>query len=553
MTMSAKTKELAVILLVLIVALLIFPLINTKIAFSDETDGEIDIFTQKEPYSGKGLNVSSDAFAPGEVVILYALVTYNDYPVPSLLVAFEIRGPENPVENMTFSRAVFTNETGIAKMSFRISHLNETVFGEWMVIGNTEIGDFTFQDSLSFEVSWIVEIVSLETIDENYVHREKFMRGTQVGVELVLRSIAMTEQKVTLAIAVYSQLGVIINSTEINDFVVQPNGVLVRAYCFLYNSESSCVGEAVVRASVYTASVSLGGVPCCPEFSKGFLIIGHNVAILSVHPSPTWVYIGETVNIDVVVKNKGSEVEYFDVSVCYNETLIAVWSVLDLQPHSNVTISFTWNTSQVEEGFYRIRAYAEPVPGEIDTLDNVFTNGFVEVRAPVHDVAVLSVTPSSKITYVGETLDIDVVVRNEGGYVESFEVVVYYNYSYVVGTLFVDSLMPNDTKTLVFHWNTSDVSEGNYTLSALAEPVLGEEDTEDNYLQDGVVEVRVAPTHWFVPSWFWWLLPLLLLVLLLLIILLYYRKRRKKAEETFYAGWAAWYYCHDLRDKTHKT
>jgi len=515
MTMSAKTKELAVILLVLIVTFLSFTLVSTKIAFSDETGGEIDIFTQKEPYSGKGPNTPSDAFAPGEVVILYALVTYNDYPVPSLLVAFEIRGPENPVENITFSRAVFTNETGIAKISFRISHLNETAFGEWIVIGNTEIGDFTFQDSLSFEVSWIVEIVSLETIDENYVHCEKFTRGTQVGVELVLRSIAMTEQKVTLAIAIYSQLGVIINSTEINDFVVQPNGVLVHAYCFLYIPESSCVGEAVVRASVYTASVSLGGVPCCPEFSKGFFIIGHDVAILSVHPSPTWVYIGETVNIDVVVKNKGSEVESFNVSVYCNETLIAVWSVLDLQPHSNVTISFTWNTSQVEEGLYRINAYAEPVPGEIDTLDNVFTNGFVEVRAPVHDVAVLSVTPLSKITYVGETLGIDVIVRNEGGYVESFDVVVYYNYSYVVETLFVDSLMPNDTKTLVFHWNTSDVLEDNYTLSALAEPVLGEEDTEDNYLEGGVVEVRVAPTGWFVPSWFWWLLPLLLFALLL--------------------------------------
>lgn len=550
--MSTKTKELAVILLVLIVNFLIFTLISTKIAFSDDTGGEIDIFTQKEPYSGKGPNTPSDAFALGEVIILYALVTYNGYPVASRLVGFGIRGPENPIENITFSQTAFTNETGIAKMSFRMSHSNETAFGEWIVIGNTEISDFTFQDSLSFEVSWIVEIVSLETIDENYVNCEKFTRGTQVGVELVLRNIAMTEQKVTLAIAIYSQLDIIINSTEINDFGVQPNGVPVHAYCFLYIPESSCVGQAVVRASVYTAPLNLGGVPCCPEFSKGFLIIGHDVAILSVHPSPTRVYIGENVNIDVVVKNKGSEIESFNVSVYCNETLIAVWSVYDLQPHSNVTRTFPWNTSQAEEGFYRISAYAEPVPGEIDTLDNVFTNGFVEVRAPVHDVAVSSVTPSSKITYVGETLTINVAVRNEGGYVESFDIVVYYNYSYVVEKLFVDSLMPNHTKTLVFHWNTSDVLNGNYTLSALAEPVLGEENTEDNYLEDGVVEVRVAPTGWFVPSWFWWLLPLLLLALLLLIILLYYVRRRKKTEEAFYAGWAAWYYCYDLRDKTHK-
>ena len=99
---------------------------NMKIAFSNNTGGKIDLSTQKEPYSGKGPNMPSDAFNPGEEVQIYALVTYNVESVQNLPVAFEILGPKIHVD----CRTVFTDETGIATISFRISHLNETKFGE---------------------------------------------------------------------------------------------------------------------------------------------------------------------------------------------------------------------------------------------------------------------------------------------------------------------------------------------------------------------------------------------------------------------------------------
>lgn len=59
--------------------------------------GKFDVFIQKEPFSGKGLHVSVDAFAPEQEVIIYAYVTYNDYPVGMAHVAFEIHRPPNPV------------------------------------------------------------------------------------------------------------------------------------------------------------------------------------------------------------------------------------------------------------------------------------------------------------------------------------------------------------------------------------------------------------------------------------------------------------------------
>jgi len=51
------------------------------------------------------------------------------------------------------------------------------------------------------------------------------------------------------------------------------------------------------------------------------------------------------------------------------------------------------------------------------------------------------------------------------------------------------SLRPGENITLTFTWNTTGVEFGNYTIKAIAVPVLGEQDTEDNTFIDGIVEV----------------------------------------------------------------
>ena len=285
---------------------------NMKIAFSNYTGRKIDLFTQKEPYSGKGPNMPSDAFGLGEEVQIYALATYNEYPVQSLLVAFQILGPQNPVENISFCRVAFTDEMGVATISFRISHLNETTFGEWTVIGNTKIGDLTFTDTVSFKVGWIIEIVSLKTINENHTEQEEFTRGSYVGIELVLRNIAMTEKIATLTVTIYDCLGTFVNATELSDFAVQPNGTLVYTYFFLYVPKSAHVGRATVYACAYTTLPRSNGVPYCPEVSKYFLITSRKY-FLKVKTEPAYV---------VTILGEGWYEENANVS------LTAAWSIL---------------------------------------------------------------------------------------------------------------------------------------------------------------------------------------------------------------------------------
>jgi len=80
--MSTGERKKAVTLALMAVLLIAFP--NIKSACSVSSGADIDLFTRKEPYSGIGRNVQSDAFGPGESVVLHALVTYDNTPVQAL-------------------------------------------------------------------------------------------------------------------------------------------------------------------------------------------------------------------------------------------------------------------------------------------------------------------------------------------------------------------------------------------------------------------------------------------------------------------------------------
>jgi hypothetical protein len=329
--MSAKPKKLALMLTIAVI-LVSLTLANMTVVDASSTVGEIDLFTQKEPYSGKGPNAPSDAFGLEEEVQIYALATYNEYPVQSLLVAFQILGPPNTVENISFYRVAFTDDMGVATISFRISHLNETTFGEWTVIGNTRIGDLTFTDTVAFKVGWIIEIVSLKTVNEHRTEQEEFTRGSYVGIELVLRNIAMTEKITSLTVTIYDCLGTFVNATELSDFAVQPNGTLVYTYFLLYVPKSAHVGRATVYACAYTAFPRSNGVPYCPEVSKYFLITSRKY-FLKVGTEPPHV---------VAILGEGWYGENANVS------LTATWSIL---VSNGVRYNFSfWDVDGLSQG-----------------------------------------------------------------------------------------------------------------------------------------------------------------------------------------------------------
>jgi hypothetical protein len=107
------------------------------------------------------------------------------------------------------------------------------------------------------------------------------------------------------------------------------------------------------------------------------------------------------------------------------------------------------------------------------------------------DIAIIEVTPSTTQTYAGRIVNITVVVKNEGNATQDFNVTAYYDSS-PIERLLVTGLNPGANTSLTFNWNTTGLTPGqNYTISAEAHVVPGEIDTADNFLPDGIVEIKL--------------------------------------------------------------
>lgn len=106
----------------------------------------------------------------------------------------------------------------------------------------------------------------------------------------------------------------------------------------------------------------------------------HDVAVTNVAVSKTVVNAGETVSIDVTVRNDGTESEDFSVTTYYGTNTIDTQQVDGLSPGSEETLTFSWDTTGVAEGDYQIKAIASTVEGEVDTNDNEFKDGTVTVN-----------------------------------------------------------------------------------------------------------------------------------------------------------------------------
>jgi PKD repeat protein len=119
----------------------------------------------------------------------------------------------------------------------------------------------------------------------------------------------------------------------------------------------------------------------------------------------------------------------------------------------------------------------------------------------IRDVEITDVTRSTSWAYQGWPVDVSVTARNNGNISESFDVKAYYD-SNLIGTQSILNLPPNGETTIIFHWDTTGVAEGNYTISAEAMTVPFEFNLANNYLSDGKVQITGVTTsrNWVYPG-----------------------------------------------------
>ncbi len=109
----------------------------------------------------------------------------------------------------------------------------------------------------------------------------------------------------------------------------------------------------------------------------------------------------------------------------------------------------------------------------------------------VRDVAVIYVAPHLNKIYEGWKVNITVIVKNEGDIPETFDVIVYHNYT-VIATQTVTNLRSGENMTFLFQWDTDGLAPcQNYTIRAEAEHLTYEIDLTDNTYVDGLVKIKI--------------------------------------------------------------
>lgn len=218
----------------------------------------------------------------------------------------------------------------------------------------------------------------------------------------------------------------------------------------------------------------------------------HDIAITNVTPSRMQVYPGWIINISVIAKNLGSFTETFNVSIYGNNTFIGSRTVTNLPAGEQTLIVLRWNTTGLPRSVkYVIWADATSVRFETSIDDNFLVDGITTTI--IRDVAITEVYPSCNWVYQGFPVNITVIAKNKGNITETFVVNVYFD-NQLIDTLQVVNLAPNEEALLLLVWDTKNVTPcHNYTITAIADAVPGEQNLTDNAFQSlTLVKVRIV-------------------------------------------------------------
>ena len=376
-----KSNRAATLALILVAFLLFssLPYFNHHFA-NAQTGAAMDLYTDQMPFNGIGANQSSDAYEPQDLVNLSALATYNGGPERNLPVAFQVNGPPNAFQNVSFVGSATTNDSGVGTFSFRIPwpdvNAEEIIFGKWSAIATVDIAGKVVVDTLAFQAGWIIRITDLSTLDSHSKIQTGFVRQDLVVFNMSVENIARTNKSGTIKVDVQDSRKNPIIHIEMENMIFPPGRSSVQTSAEI--PVSAEIGLANVSAAPFTAPPEMGGRLYSPAIFTTFTIGETDIAITGVTPSRTSAYAGDTVIIYVDLLNKGSHAETFNVSVFLDEALVGSQQVTGLLPSANETISFVWRTDSVNPGSYKLSASA-PLPSDVNPLDNTYVDGTMTI------------------------------------------------------------------------------------------------------------------------------------------------------------------------------
>ncbi len=140
---------------------------------------------------------------------------------------------------------------------------------------------------------------------------------------------------------------------------------------------------------------------------------------------------------------------------------------LDLRDAQNALLPFT-----TADGFFSNVSIRDIAVEDVSTFNDVVAQGFMIGSTEIHI-----------------TMNVTVKVVNNGDFNETFTVGIYVDSVLAAPLQTVENLTSHEERTLEFLWDTFGVSLGNHTLSASAEVLPGEANTENNTFVLGPIKV----------------------------------------------------------------
>jgi hypothetical protein len=245
---------------------------HTVTVLPPPSGAQIDLTSNAPLVYGYGPNTWSNSFAPQELVILYAKVTYNGQPVSEKLVSFQVIMPNGTI----IYRSNETLPDGECQVQFRIP--NSPCFGDWMALAYVDVAQTVVGDTMPFYVGWIVYVKSITPTAGT------FHLNTMATFNVTVESHNLTAQKVLLTFVIYDALGVPIGSyimnyttPAISPYPTYPTipvvdspviTITIKIPSWAYISTPA----ATIYGNSFTNLPSLKGVPTGPEASATFLI-----------------------------------------------------------------------------------------------------------------------------------------------------------------------------------------------------------------------------------------------------------------------------------------
>jgi hypothetical protein len=230
---------------------------------------------------------------------------------------------------------------------------------------------------------------------------------------------------------------------------------------------------------------------------------------------------GDPITFVANISNKGDFDETFNVTLKNSTTIIEKQTDLFLATGENIIVTLHWDTTGMLPGEYEMTISASP-PSDFVLFDNTYT---LKVRITlIRDVGITQLNVSTSTAGAGESIIVEVTVKNLGNFTERVVIKTRYN-GIDIGSKdgrVVEALVTGFGVTESFNWETEGLEPGTYNITAAAIVPI-----DDNMANNAAAYGLVTLTGTVTSNMFV-IVVIVVVVIVVAVILVRYLTRRRK-------------------------